>query len=191
MAIDPAQLQEDAELAKPATADKDLSALSSMIQRAQDLKLRIEEVEKELALKKSQLFFMTTREIPDAMREIGVEQFLTSTGLNVSLKKFYGASISSEHEIEAFRWLRQQGHGSLIKVQLDARFDKGKEGAAREAVKLVEGLASSLVVKESVHPTTLKAFVKEQLEAGTQVPVSLFGVFVETRANIKQTEKES
>jgi len=36
-----------------------------------------------------------------------------------------------------------------------------------------------------VEPMTLKAFVKEQIERGNDLPLDLFGVFVGQRAKIK------
>ena len=40
--------------------------------------------------------------------------------------------------------------------------------------------------KKEVHPQTLKAFVKEQLQKGQAVPMDLFGVFTGHRATIKR-----
>jgi hypothetical protein len=40
-------------------------------------------------------------------------------------------------------------------------------------------------VKESVHPQTLNAFVKEQLTSGKDLPADLFGVYVGSRAKLK------
>ena len=37
----------------------------------------------------------------------------------------------------------------------------------------------------SVHASTLKAFVKERIEAGTEFPRELFGVHVATKAVVK------
>jgi hypothetical protein len=39
---------------------------------------------------------------------------------------------------------------------------------------------------ETVHPSTLKAFVKEQLAVGTAVPFDLFGIYPYSRAIIKE-----
>jgi hypothetical protein len=38
---------------------------------------------------------------------------------------------------------------------------------------------------ESVHPQTLKSFVKEQIEKGSPVPVDTFGVFIQPKVTTK------
>ena len=40
--------------------------------------------------------------------------------------------------------------------------------------------------KQEVHSGTLKAFVKERIENGEEVPTDLFGVFTGERATIKK-----
>ena len=39
--------------------------------------------------------------------------------------------------------------------------------------------------KESIHPSRLRAWVKEQVEAGNDFPMELFGAYVGQRAEIK------
>ena len=39
-------------------------------------------------------------------------------------------------------------------------------------------------LKEAVHPQTLKAFVREQVEKGSDIPVSLFNIFSGFKAKI-------
>jgi hypothetical protein len=41
---------------------------------------------------------------------------------------------------------------------------------------------------EKVEPMTLKAFVREQIEKGKDVPADLFGVYVATRTKITTKE---
>ena len=43
--------------------------------------------------------------------------------------------------------------------------------------------------KQAVHASTLKAFVKEQIQDGKQVPNDMFGVYVANRVTIKKEDK--
>jgi len=40
--------------------------------------------------------------------------------------------------------------------------------------------------KEAVHPSTLKAFVKEQIEKGSEIPSETFGIFIGQKTVIKK-----
>ena len=39
-------------------------------------------------------------------------------------------------------------------------------------------------LKEAVHPQTLKAFVREQVETGKELPFDLFGVYIANKTKI-------
>jgi len=40
--------------------------------------------------------------------------------------------------------------------------------------------------KRDIHPQTLKAFVRDQVESGNEFPMDVFGAYVGQRANIKK-----
>ena len=40
--------------------------------------------------------------------------------------------------------------------------------------------------KKSVHPSTLKAFVREQIERGKILPLDLFGIHIGQRSEIRR-----
>ena len=50
------------------------------------------------------------------------------------------------------------------------------------------GIKKETKQAEKVEPMTLKAFVREQIEKGKDVPADLFGVYVATRTKITTKE---
>lgn len=90
--------------------------------------------------------------IPDLMAELGISELKMENGSTLGVSQQYFAKIPKDRETEAFDWLKDNGFGSLIKT------------------KVVESTG--------VHHQTLKAFVKEQMEAGNEIPQETFGVFV-------------
>jgi hypothetical protein len=63
-----------------------------------------------------------------------------------------------------YKWLRENNFGSLIRTEVVAQFGMGED---KKAVALTLSLLKrkyDVIQKQSVHPSTLKAFVKEQLE---------------------------
>ena len=41
----------------------------------------------------------------------------------------------------------------------------------------LDSMGQSYTTKESVHHATLKSFAREQMEKGTDIPVTLFGLY--------------
>ncbi len=107
-----------------------------------------------------------------------MDSFTLKNGAKVQVKPFYAGKISDENKEEAFKWLRQHGFGSLIKREISAKFGKGQDKLATMALEALEKLGCDPGDKTSVHPQTLKAFIKEQVEAGKNLPTDLLGVFV-------------
>lgn len=122
--------------------------------------------------------------IPEAMMAIGMEEFTLSTGEKVSVKKFYSASISQDNLDPALGWLRTNGHGDIIKNEVNVQFGKGDDDTAALTMKLLREKGLYPEQKTFVHPQTLKSFVKENMESGTSFPQELFGVFVGNKTKI-------
>lgn len=131
------------------------------------------------------------QEIPAVMEDVGIEEFKTEDGLEIAIKTTYHPSISAARKAEAFAWLRSHGHAGLIKRDVSMGFTKGED---EKALKYVEWLTKKYpgrAIKdvESVHASTLRAFVKEQFEAGIDIPIETFGIHIITKAVVKEAKK--
>ena len=56
------------------------------------------------------------------MQQAGVELIKLEGGISVEVKPFYSARIPASRSEEAFDWLRENGHGDLIKNQVSLEF---------------------------------------------------------------------
>ena len=61
-----------------------------------------------------------------------------------------------------------------------------KENDTNQAISALTSLGLEPIDKEQVHPQTLKAFVREQVESGKPFPLELFGAFLGQKATIKK-----
>jgi len=113
--------------------------------------------------------------IPGAMLELGIESITLETGQKVTIKQEVYAAIPAANKMQAFQWLNDHGYGGLIKTAVITAFGKGeRETAVQLAVAMrSDGLDSSFI--ETIHPQTLKAWLKEQIRNGKAVPMDLFG----------------
>jgi hypothetical protein len=124
-------------------------------------------------------------DLPETMRECGVSEFKLTSGRKISVKKVYRGSISEERSNECFGWLKDNGHDDIIKNEVKMAFGRGDEEKAAFVVNKLIELGYTPAQKKSVHPQTLFAFIKEQIESGADFPQELFGTFIGYKASIK------
>lgn len=149
-----------------------------------------EELEKKLEATTEDLNRVSQQLLPEAMLAVGMSQFKLATGESVTISKFYSAKIPEDQQIVAFNWLRKNGHDSLIKREVKCIFGKGEDADAQIAVQALHDLGHTPIDKTSVHPQTLKAFVREQMEStASTFPAELFGAYVGNQTKIVPVKK--
>lgn len=107
--------------------------------------------------------------IPDLMRAIGVTSLNMTNGSKIQSVPDIHANVTKAKMPEVMAWLRAHGSEAIAKERLIV--DK-------EAANLLRDHNVGFTYDASIHPSTLRAFVKEQLEsAPDQFPRELFGVY--------------
>lgn len=177
--------EEDAEQT-PDSADFKLGKLGELANEQIQLELAIQEQEKQLAELNKRYQEVSERQIPDLMQQLGGMQKLVVRGWTIQVKPFYAASISEEHKAAAFAWLAEHKHDDLIKNDVYAKFGKGEDDKAESLIEEIRKLGYSVEQKKYVHPQTLKAFVKEQIERGVDFPQETFGVYTGYKTTVKR-----
>ena len=139
------------------------------------------------AIKDAKLRFRKVSEsdIPEAMGTLGVDSIKLLNGRQIQIVKKYSATISMANKVKALQWLRENGFGGLIKRKVGAEFGKGDDEQAAHLLSELGGRNLYVYDDANVHHSTLRAFVKEQMEMGSNLPEELFGVYVVNRATIK------
>jgi hypothetical protein len=88
---------------------------------------------------------------------------------------------------EAFKWLRENGRGDVIKNDITVTFGRGEDNKAMAYATLAKGQGFEPVQKVGVHPQTLKGVVRECVESGIDMPEDYFKTYVGNRTNIKRS----
>ena len=148
------------------------------------LKKTIEDEEERISLLKHKARDLEERIIPEMMQEAGVSLLKLSDGSTVEVKPFYAAKIPESRVEEAFSWLRGKGFEDIIKNTVTASFNRGQDNQVSELIKVCDDHGFNYNKKEKVEPMTLKAFVKEQVEGGKELPFDLFGVYIANKTKI-------
>lgn len=152
-----------------------LDQMAALARAMVDADASVEQAEASLKEAKERARILREETIPSAMQELGLEELKLDTGQKLSVKQDVYASIPSAQKDAAFQWLEDNGFGGLIKVEVAADFRKGEADQAAELFKELQQRGLQVGLDQSVHAQTLKAFLREQLAAGTNVPLDLFG----------------
>ena len=148
----------------------------------------IDKLEDKLKTFKTTETTLSEQTIPNLMQQAGVSLIKLKDGSSVEIKPFYAARIPSSKVEEAFEWLRTNGHGDLIKNNVMLTFGRKQDNEAKSLVAELREKGHNVKQAEKVEPMTLKAFVKEQIQGGKNVPADLFGVYVASKTKITTKE---
>lgn len=162
--------------------------LAALVRRVKDVERAVKAAEDELAFNKAQLRELTEVELPDVMAEVGITEMTLDDGTVVTIKEAVQAAITEANKQAAFQWLVQHGFGSIIKTAVSVEFNAGHRDDAVELANELAARQTEVRLDEKVHPQTLKAFVRERLAAGDEVPMDLFSVFPRNVAKIRSAK---
>ena len=123
-------------------------------------------------------------DIPKMMQEMNVTKLKLKDGASIEVTNFYSARIVPEKQEEAFNWLREHGLGDIIKNDVTVTFGMSEDNKAMAYATLAKGQGYEPVQKIGVHPSTLKAVVRERTESGQDLPADLFNPFVGNQTKI-------
>ena len=151
--------------------------LSDKVIELKNLEDEIENAEESLSKLKEKAKYISNIEVPQMMEEMHITKLKLKDGESVEIKKIYGASIPPENQEQAFTWLRNNGLGDIIKNDITVTFGRGEDNKAATYAVLARGQGYEPVQKIGVHPQTLKAVVRERLEAGQEMPSDLFKTY--------------
>jgi hypothetical protein len=165
-----------------------LTAIADLAKQALLLEKDIEELETTLAEKKESLRNLTDERIPDALKEIGMSKFQMTDGSEIEVKPFYSASIPVDRRGEAYEWLRSHGFDDIIKNTVSVQFGRGEDDAAGDLINSIRNQGLLPEQAEKIESQTLKAWVREMVEKGTDFPTELFGAYTGFKAKIKRAK---
>lgn len=166
--------------------NNDLKQVAALVRQQLVLEQRVEDLTAELKKAQQDLAHVSGEALPAALAEHGLTELKMADGSKVTISTVISANISKERSEAAHEWLRDNGFGDLIKNTVAVNFGKGEDDKAVELVKELENEGFAVDQKEAVHPSTLKAFCKEQIEKGREIPSELFGIFIGQKTTIKK-----
>ena len=165
-----------------------IQTLADQVQKLNSLQQRMEMQEDNLKNTKKEFDHLSGEVIPTMMAEMGLSHLKLMDGSSVDVKPNYSASISVANREKAFNWLRENGLGDIIKNEISVSFGRNEDNKAADYAALAEERGYQPTQKLKVEPMTLKALVRERLEAGKTMPTEIFNVFVGNKTTIKRNK---
>lgn len=108
--------------------------------------------------------------LPDAMTEIGMDQFRLTDGTEIDVKEAIRASISEKNRPGAYQWLHENGHAAIIRKSITLTFSPGEEALYDSVVSFLDDNNIEFDGRSAINHNTLRAWVTNQLREGNTVP---------------------
>ena len=123
--------------------------------------------------------------LPSLFSEVGLSELKLADGRKIKVSEYYTATPLKENRGKVFQWLRDNGFGDLVKNQVTCSFGRNEEEKASGLLSHLSDKGYQSTQREWGEPSTLRAFVREQYEAGKELPMDLLGAFVGHKTTIK------
>ena len=167
---------------------ENIQSLADQVERLNTFQKEIETQEEALKQKKKDFEHLSAEVIPTMMAEMGLSHLKLMDGSSVDVKPNYSANITIANRDAAFNWLRNNGLGDIIKNEILVSFGRNEDNKAADYAALAQERGFQPTQKLKVEPMTLKALVRERIEAGKEMPTELFNVFVGNKTTIKRKQ---
>lgn len=119
---------------------------------------------------------ISEEQLPELFEQVGMKELKTRSGLPLKLKNKVFTNISKGRKPIAIAWLDDNGQGGMVKRSVIIDFDKTQEDKVEALLRLIGKGWPNNRTELDVHASTVKAFVKRQLEEGKVIPLDIFGV---------------
>jgi len=165
-----------------------IQSLADQVERLEGVTSEIEDTESRIKLLKKKRDHISGEVIPTMMSEMGLAELKLHDGSHLKVSTSYRATITEANKESAFNWLRNNGLGDIIKNEISVSFGRSEDNKAADYADLAKGQGFQPTQKMKVEPMTLKALVRERIEAGKEMPTEIFGVFSENKTTIKRNK---
>ena len=161
---------------------------ADQVERLEGVTSSIEQAEEQLKELKKKKDYISGEVIPTMMSEMGLAELKLHDGSHLKVSTSYRATITEANKEAAFNWLRNNGLGDIIKNEILVSFGRNEDNKAADYAALAQERGFQPTQKLKVEPMTLKALVRERIEAGKELPTELFNVFVGNKTTIKRKQ---
>ena len=137
---------------------------------------QLEIQEEAIKEKKKQIQYISGEVIPTMMSEMGLAELKLHDGSHLKVSTSYKCHITEANKEMAYNWLRENGLGDIIKNEISVSFGRNEDNKAADYAELAKSNGFQPTQKMKVEPMTLKALVRERIEANKEMPTEIFSI---------------
>mgnify|MGYP001572917792 FL=1 len=165
-----------------------VNSLSTYVIQLQSLEDEVKIMEENLKRKKEAADKISEEVIPEIMEQMKLKTLKLQDGSAIEVKEIYGASIPVANKEGAYKWLRDNDLGDLIKNEITVSFGRGEDNKANDYASLAEKNGYQPSQKMKVEPMTLKALYRERVESNQDLPSEHFNLFKGNKTKITRNK---
>jgi len=169
---------------KKEVSEVSLKTLTDKATKMVELEELVEEKQASLKATQKELKVLSEEDIPALLSEVGLSEITLTNGQKISTNSYYYGRITEHNQQEAFEWLQDNGHGDIIKNVVSVSFGRDEDVNAEKLLSNLQDNGYTTNGKKWVEPMTLKAFIREQVEGGNDLPLETFNVYVGQKTRI-------
>ncbi len=163
----------------PPPTDGELARVSALAQQQREQEREAMRLTALLRAALERLRQTRETDLPEAMRAVGMAKFTLTDGTEIKVEdKLNGTKLTSP---EGLSWVEGHGGSSMIKCAMVLEMDRGDVETAREIYQTLRDHPAAnrfkrLDIEQSIHASTIAAFVRELVAKGEDPPLEVLGV---------------
>jgi len=165
-----------------------VNSLSTYVIQLQSLEDEVKIMEENLKRKKEAADKISEEVIPEIMEQMKLKTLKLQDGSAIEVKEIYGASIPVANREGAYKWLRDNDLGDLIKNEITVSFGRGEDNKASNYANLARENGFEPAQKLKVEPMTLKAVYRDRVEKKLDLPSEHFNLFKGNKTKITRSK---
>ena len=166
-------------------SENSLGKIGAVATDIADTQEEISKLKEQLKTKEDYERKLSREVLQSLFSEVGLSELKLADGRKIKVSEYYTATPLNENRGKVFQWLRDNGFGDLVKNQVTCSFGRNEDEKASGLMSELSDKGLEPAQREWVEPSTLRAFVREQYEAGKELPMDLLGAFVGHKTTIK------
>ena len=166
-------------------SENSLGKIGAVATDIADTQEEISKLKEQLKTKEDYERKLSREVLPSLFSEVGLSELKLSDGRKIKVSEYYTATPLKENRAKVYTWLRDNGFGDIVKNQVTCSFGRNEEEKASGLLSHLKEKGYQSTQREWVEPSTLRAFVREQYEAGKELPMDLLGAFIGHKTTIK------
>ena len=175
------QMQEDAS----SVPEDNMGKIGAVATDIAETENEIANLKEQLKKKEDYRTKLSEEVLPSLFSEVGLSELKLSDGRKIKVSEYYRAAIKVENREAAYAWMRNNGFGDLVKNQVTCSFGRNEDEKASSLISDLSEKGLEPAQREWVESSTLRAFVREQYEAGREIPMDLLGAYIGHKTTIK------